>query len=227
MTYPHALTLTWLLAVLLACLLAYDMVHAGSVSVELGAGAAVCNRTIPDGTWVQTGLHHDVDCQNFTWKAGLDYRVSDRWAFQAYYANFGTFKIRQYNTVADEAYNPKEHKCTIADCSGHPFNTDDRMHAIAVSAKHTWSEIGPIQPFIGLGGGVLMHHLTAAFGDSRLRYHGNVPMLLMTGGLCYKLACMDTTYYHGLGGGDDWSAGLPISKEVVTASFTVKVPLWR
>ena len=233
MTYPRLVLTTWLLALLLALLLAYDLAHAEGWYLDVGAGVTKFSCTIcsSDGTWIQTGLPHDMTMTSFAYRAGAGYRWQ-AWSVQASYVNLGVAKIRQHYTVVDEQYNPKAHSC-LAPCTNlGPFHTHDLMEGAELTASYTWRH-WPIQPYVKLGAAGLYHRLTAQWTDASGMsqagtMHGWVPSAVLGGGLEYGWLYAEGSYYRGIGGSVDWSAGLPISKEQVVGFAGIRIPLtWR
>lgn len=127
-------------------------------------------------------------------------------------------------------YDPKAHRC-LSNCdSAAPFHTHDLMEGAELSISRHF-QVGPIEPFVRVGGAAVYHRLTAQFGGITLlgqdgkAFNGWIPTILAGGGICYSWVCGETTYYYGLGGPTDWSAGLPISKQSVQTLLTVNVPI--
>ena len=198
------------------------------IYVDLAGGFTQFTCTIcegdNDGTWRQAGLPNGIRRTSPAFRAGLGYRW-EQWSIQAHYLNAGQVKIHQYYTTDDASYDKVAHKC-LANCAtpNSRFETSDSYQGGELSlSKHF--RIGPVQPFLRAGGAVLFHALQVNFGATHLTMHGTIPMVLVGGGLCYHWLCGETTYYKGSGGGTEWSAGLPISKEMVVSLVSLKIPL--
>ena len=216
----------------LACALAYDMAHAGQFYLDAGIGAThfTCTICSDDGTWVQTGLPNSMTMNSLSWKLGLGYRVNERWSVGLSYLNMGTAKIRQDYTVSDQQYNPKQHTC-LAPCTNvGPFHTHDLMEGVELTASYHWRQ-WPIQPYLKVGAAGLYHRLTVQYngmtfyGQDGKPFNGWIYSSVIGGGLEYGWLYVDATYYRGLGGATDWSAGLPISKEQVVGFVGIRIPL--
>jgi len=227
MTYPRLVLTTWLLALLLTLLLAYDLAHAGEVSLEVGGGVThftctICNSG--DGTWVQTGLPHSMTMNSLAWKTGLAYRVTEQISLHTAYVNLGTAKIRQDYTVSDAQYDPHTHSC-LAPCTNlNQFNTHDLMEGVELAVSYHW-RYWLIQPYAKVGAAGLYHRLTAQNRGTTTTMHGWVPSTVLGGGADYGWFFLDASYYRGLGGVTDWSAGLPISKEQIVTILGIHIPL--
>jgi len=224
---------TWMIVLDLCLLLGgigatVVVAHAGAFYVTGSLGAAHFLRTIPDGTWIQEGLPHTTDLTSLAWRTGAGYRLNESWSVQAHYLNFGTAAI---NTLAvrDEQYNPHAHRCHTACDEARPFHSHDLMEGVEVSISRHWA-LGPVNPFLRAGGALLYHRLTVQWSDinhpsAQQTMHGWIPTALVGGGVCAGWLCAETTYYRGFGGGEDWSAGLPIAKQSVMTLLSVNVPL--
>lgn len=203
--------------------------HAGEVYLSGSMGVTSFIRTIDDGTWIQQGLEHNFHSQNFGWRSGVGYRIDPAWSVQAHYVNLGTVRLETL-AVSDDRYDPGTHRCLSHCDKAIPFHTHDLMEGVELSVSRHW-QIGPVEPFVRAGGAAMYHRLTAQFGGVTLlgqdgkAFNGWIPTALIGGGLCYRWLCGETTYYYGFGGGTDWSAGLPISKQSVQTLLTLNVPL--
>lgn len=229
MTYTQALATSWLLALALSIFAC--QAWAGTLYLDGGIGMThfACTICSDDGTWVQTGLPHSMTMNSLAYRTGLDYRFDNRrWGIEAHYLNMGVSKIRQDYTVSDAQYDPKHHQC-LAPCNNlGTFHTHDLMEGIELSFSHHW-QFKMIEPFLRLGAAGMYHRLTAQQTPGiTTTMHGWVPMTLIGAGLCTDtgLLCLETTYYRGVGGSTDWSAGLPLSKEALVSLASVKIALW-
>ena len=224
----------WILAAIVALLMlasecSRQPAYAGEWSLNVGAGATFFNRTIEDGTWIQKGLPHSTDLQDFAYRAGVSYAFNDRYSLQLNYLNMGTARLSNSYVVEDHEYDAKSSTCLIGgECLKRgPFHTTDTMQGGEISLTRTW-HLSALQPFVRVGAALMMHHIhvEAGTGGYTLDMHGKVPMGLVGAGLCYHWACVDTTYYHGPGGMNCLTpCGLPISKELLVTMVSVKVAL--
>lgn len=214
---------------LLLSLLLYSLSYAEGLYVTGGIGVTSFIRTIDDGTWIQEGLEHNFHSQNIGWRAGAGYRFNPAWSVQVHYVNLGTVRLETM-AVSDEQYDQQAHRCLSKCETAIPFHTHDLMEGVEVSASRHW-QIGPLEPFLRAGGAALYHRLTAQvngrtlYGQEGRAFNGWIPTALVGGGLCMGWVCGETTYYHGFGGGTNWSAGLPISTQAVQTLLTVNVPV--
>lgn len=203
--------------------------HAGEFYLSGSMGVTSFIRTVDDGTWIQRGLTHNFHSQNVGWRTGAGYRINPAWSVQAHYINLGTVRIETM-AVGDESYDPKANRCLSHCDKAIPFHTHDLMEGAEISVSRHW-QVGPIDPFLRAGGAAIYHRLTAQYGNVSMvgydgkAFNGWIPTALVGGGLCYRWVCGETTYYYGFGGGTDWSAGLPISKQSVQTLLTVNIPL--
>jgi hypothetical protein len=216
----------WLLLVAIggiSVLLAHTS-QAGEFYLDAGGGLTQFRRTIEDGTWIQDGLPHNTQTRTFGWRTGAGYRISPEWSVQAHYINLGTVAIDAQTTASEADYDRVAHRCTQNCSPTFGFHTHDLMEGGELSVSRHFS-IGPVAPFVRVGGAALYHRLTASFGGTTLTMHGWIPTALVGGGLCYGWVCADTTYYRGMGGPTDWSQGLPIAKQAFVSLINLTVPL--
>lgn len=222
MTYPRAVLLIWTAALLLACLLAYDIAHAEGWYVEGGLGMTNFQRTVEDGTWWQEGLPHSWDTHDTAWKLCGGYQF-ERWALSGCYVSAGVIK-NVAGFVGDEDYDPKNHVC-LRNCNKLSWLEGSdaiRLYELAGTYRWHWGEAW--SPFAKVGGALMTHRLTIANGGvPSQQYYGRIPSTALGAGLCYKLACVESTYYHGLGGMNCYTpCGFPLSKELFVTLFTLK-----
>jgi hypothetical protein len=128
------------------------------------------------------------------------------------YLDLGTAKIRQFYTVDDIQYDPHAHHCLAPCTNAGFFNTNDSVRGVdlSVTRQFRWGEV---EPSVRVGGAVFHHTLEARSAGTQLNMRGAIPTSLLGGGVSYRWIFVDATYYRGFGGGTEWSAGLPISKE--------------
>src|SRR3990167_427340 len=103
MNYPHAVLTTWLVALLLALGLAYDMAHAG-VFIEAQAGASYMPFTAQDGLWRQDAFGTSYQGVKLAYGGRLGYRFKAPYSVQVGMIRFGTSRI-ETDAVADQCYN--------------------------------------------------------------------------------------------------------------------------
>ena len=199
--------------------------HAGQWYATGSLGATQFTRTVHDGTHIQEGLPFSQTMTGLAYGAGLQYRLSDRWAFDVAYRNFGVAKIRA-RVVGDEAYWPAVKAC-ISNCTATvQYNTTDLYEGIELTASHYWQLSDSWELFAKLGGAGVYHRLVTQWQGNTWKQEGWIPMSVMGAGVCFdSWLCAESSYYRGFGGGLDWSAGLPISKEFVQGLFTIRIPL--
>src|SRR3990167_10003695 len=101
MTYPRAVLLSWLLALLLALGLAYDMAHAGQLSLDLKGGLVLPIRTTPDGTYWQDVNPHNTRLLTGAWAVGLNYQHTPALSFQTHWLDLGSRRING-TAISDE-----------------------------------------------------------------------------------------------------------------------------
>ena len=216
--------------ILLTCLLASSYAQAEGLYLDLASGFTQFTCTIcqgdNDGTWRQAGLPNGIRYTSPAFRAGLGY-AWDKWRVQASYLNAGQVKIHLYYTTGDDTYDKAAHRC-LANCStpNTRFETSDSYQGGELSLARDFT-IGPVKPFVRVGGAVLFHIIDVNFQTTHLKMHGTVPMGLIGGGLCYQWVCAETTYYKGFGGGTEWSAGLPVSKEMFVSLVSIRIPITK
>lgn len=235
MTYPRLVTITWAMALLLACLLAYDMARAGEVYLDAGIGGSLFAPTIGDGTWFNQGLEHHWKRDSISWKLGLTYRINPQWSVGLAYLNMGQTGVDARTTLDDSYYDPMNHKCLQKCDSLGSFKVRDRMQGGELTVSRAFP-IGDWSPYVKVGGAVMVHNLQAIIVDnanmSRVTFHGNIPMVVLGSGVEYRPWHLyaETSFYHGLGGDDSGCiggpCGWPISKQVLVTTFGFRFPLF-
>ena len=224
MTYPRALVITWSLALLLACALAYDMAHAEPY-ITVGGGFTAFTPTTADGDFVQHGLPHSYKWAAPAFKVGIGYNFTDRWAVEARYVNLGSNGYST-NFVADNAYNPKTHQC-LATCNQLGYlRARDYVQGFDLTVLRTFTDY-EYRPFIRLGAALMLHRLdvniqnhpalTAPDTQSFIRMDGRIPMLVGGVGVKHGHLSLETTLYYGFGGTNCLSpCGFPQSTQFMT-----------
>ena len=219
MTYPRAVIASWTLALLLACALAYDMAHAGSLSLDVKGGIAFPIRTTPDGTYWQQALPHDTKLLTGAYGVGLSYQVNPSWSIQAHYLDLGKSKIKG-RANSDENYDFRHHRCT-QNCSwSYGFKATDALQGGDLTATYTWPGEG-MRPFVK-GGFALLYHRAIfrnEWGDED-RLNGWLPELELGAGLAYKWAYIELDYFQGMNFGGQ---NLPISTQQVAVFAGVRL----
>jgi hypothetical protein len=190
---------------------------AWDVFVEGGVGASLNQFTTPDGVWVQQPFPNSHDMTSLAWKAGLGVQLSEHWSVTGSYVSLGESRATT-EFVSDHHYDH-------GDRSG-PRNTltaTDSLSGPQLVAAYRWTN-WPVQPFLS-GGVAVLHHYGAAW-DHRyphtkpFEFHGDIPMLVAGGGLCYGWLCGEVTYYRGI-----HAPNYPISTEAIVPTLSMKVPL--
>ena len=216
-----------LLVILLSPGLAFTQ-EIPKLKLNIGAGFAHHFPTTQDGTWYQQPFQHDFDTDSLTYKSGIEYSLDERWSINAGYVMLGHTYATAY-AVADENYDPRQHIC-LKNCTGQTlFNTKDVLTGGEVYATYTFRN-ETISPFITLGGAYMFHQLrgqaiaTTSIKPYNYEFDGSIIMFRTGVGACYKMVCIDTTYYHGLSGQDE--AHFPLSQRVLTTNVFLAIPLY-
>ena len=192
--------------------------NAGELFLDGALGTAFHTRTTPDGIWWQQPFPHSFDLTSRAYRAGLGLQVTEHWAITASYVNLGkTRATTEY--VEDDDYNHGR-------LSGprQKLVTTDYLSGPQITGTYRWTN-WTLQPFLS-GGVALLHHTGVAINPRapeerfQFHFHGDVPMLVAEGGICYKWICGDVTYYRGV-----HSPNYPISTEAIVSMIGVKVPL--
>ena len=203
------------------------------VYLDLAGGFTQFIPTWQDGDFHQDGLPHRYDSQAFAWRAGIGYRLNERWSVQAHYLNFGTTRVF-VEFVDDRDYDPKVHQC-LRNCQRTgQLTASDAVQGGEVSVSHHWP-FDAWAPFVRLGGALLFHRFSIENynGTFAQKHYGRIPTALIGGGVCYKVLCAETTYYAGFGspnGGcvaqsEESGCGYPISKQLIMSLISLRIPL--
>lgn len=222
MSYPRAVLLTWTLAALLACLLVYDIAHAGNWSLDLKGGVAMPFRTTPDGTYWQRAYPHNTKPLTGAYGIGLSYQHTPTLSFQAHWLDLGSSRIKGRAT-SDEHYDQYQSRCVVKCTQTYAYRATDRLQGGDLTATYTWEREG-IRPFVK-GGVALLYH-RAIFrheNGNEDRFNGWIPELELGAGLAYEWAYMELDYFQGMNFGGQ---NLPISTQQVALFAGVKVELW-
>lgn len=224
MTYLRLLLTTWTLAILLACLLAYDMAHAGSLSLDIKGGVAWPIRTTPDGTYWQQAYPHNTKPLTGAYGVGLNYQHTPTLSFQAHYLDLGTSRIKGH-AITDDHYDYKAHRCKYgpAECTAtYGYRATDSLRGGDLTATYTWERDG-VRPFVKGGVALLYHRATFRnewSGEDR--FNGWIPELELGAGLSYEWAYLELDYFQGLNFGGQ---NMPISTQQVVMFAGVKLPV--
>ena len=231
MSYSRSVALTWALALLLALLLAYDLAHAGELFLDMAAGASRFLVTTPDGDYQQKDLPHSFDLKSAAYRIGLGWRFNDRWSIQGGYINLGTVN-QSAVFVPDEFFDPKAGKCINGCQRKANYRITDAYHGGELTVARTWHPTEDYSLFLKAGWAYLMHRFTINKEDGSgqaNQHYGQFPATVAGIGACYKWACAETTYYHGLGGSNGFMGqdqGWPLSKEIVLFTAGLQIPIW-
>ena len=224
MTYPRAVLTAWLLAILLACALAYDMAHAESY-ITVGGGFTAFVPTTADGDFVQRGFSPNYKRAAPAFKVGIGYNFADRWAVEVRYVNLGS---NGYNSkfVGDTAYDAKQHRCTVSCGDYGSLRARDYVQGFDLTVIRTFTSY-EYRPYFRLGAALMLHRLDVnilnnpvnAAPDSQtfIRTDGRMPMLVAGVGAKHGHFTLETTLYYGLGGNNCLTyCGFPQSTQFVT-----------
>jgi hypothetical protein len=188
--------------------------HAFEVFVEGGVGVSLNQFTTPDGVWIQQPFPNSRDMTSLAWKAGLGVQLTEHWSVTGSYVSLGESRATT-EFVSDHNYD-------YGDRTG-PRNTltaTDALSGPQLVAAYRWTQ-WPVQPFLS-GGVAVLHHYGAAW-DHRyanakpFEFHGDIPMLVAGGGLCYRWLCGEVTYYRGV-----QAPNYPISTSTIVPMVSVK-----
>lgn len=196
---------------------------ASDLYLNLGIGAALHQKTVDNGTWYQEGIGpYRFGLTSLAGKAGLGIRLDPDWAIEANILSLGQTRS-SYWAVGDDEYNPKTHQCHTT-CSPRAFSAKDKVNLVEVAALRSWHVWG-MDPFVKAGAFLGVHDLnfvgTSPNSEGQAnKYSGYFPGAVIGGGVCYRWACAETSYYAGIG-----STGYPIARNILVPMFTVKIPL--
>lgn len=166
------------------------------------------------GTWAQPGLPEDIYRDRLGWKAGLGLQFTEDWGAEVNVVDAGTIKIRLHNTVADDKYNKDAHACLPGCVNLGEFDTDDHYRGLEAALVRSF-QVDVYKLRVKLGSAVFHHNLQARYSGNTINMRGTVPMPMLGVELGYGWLKTAVTYYHGIGGYTEWSAGLPVSKEII------------
>lgn len=229
MSYLQAVLTTWLLAFTLAvgsCQLAQAGVY-----IDAGLGVSLFQRTVEPGTWYQPPLPYQFDLVDPAWRIGAGYRFNERVSVQGYVSSLGTSRVSS-KFVGDNEYDPHAQACFGPTCSNpHSLTAVDSVRVYELTASYHF-RLWELEPFLRVGPALMTHRLTvnSVHNDGSLKvahqHYGRIPTAVFGAGVCSSgqvQACLEATYYRGLGGMDCLtSCQWPIGKEVVVPMFSVR-----
>jgi hypothetical protein len=232
--YQDILALS-LLGTLLTCiLLLAGAATAGEFYLTGGVGQTRFEPTVPDGTWYQEAFPYQFTKQDLGWQIGAGYALTEAWAVEIKYLDFGTARLHGRWTTSDANYNPIIHQPTGAYMSWMGTG-QDRVHGVSLAVRRAW-QIGGVDPFLLAGGIIGHHHIQVEVSDLRDQHGQALPMPsgdhsasfsgmlyggVVGGGVCYQHICGQVEYYKILS-----HAGFPISTSIVMPTLIVRVPLF-
>jgi hypothetical protein len=235
MTYPRAVLTAWLLAILLACALAYDMAQAGEKKADTGIFLDVAGGmtnflvTSADGDYRQGSLPHAFDTRSAAYRAELGWRFNKRWAIQAGYVNLGTLN-QSAIFVPDENYDPKTAACLNGCTRRKNYRITDAYHGGELTLTRSFG-FDDWSLFLKAGGAYLMHRFTMNLEDGSgnfSQHYGRFPATVAGAGVSYKWAYFETNWIHGIGGSNGFMGqdqGWPLSKEMLVMWFGFRIPI--
>jgi len=210
--------------------------YAGQVSLVGGLGGAFFQNTVDDGTWRQDKVQTpNTRLFDRAWKVGLEYRINPRWSVQSHYFDWGENVTKSLFASDDDYYGGRCHSGPGPSCPASYNRVVDRMKGVDVTVSRYWKVNEVMELYLTGGGAMTFHELKWAGGDGvygPTRFYGNIPMLVVGGGLCYNtMFCWDTNFYMGtlsmnsgcIGGGQT-ECGYPLAKQVVETAALVKIP---
>ena len=217
---------------LLLSLLVWPSLVGAEVYLDLAGGLTRFLITAPDGDYIQRDLPHTLDLNSLAYRVGLGYRFNERWGIRSSWINFGTVN-QSANFTADADYNAKVGKCTANCANAAPYRMTDNYRGVELVVTRSFAIAENWTLQASLGGAYIDHRFTinknAGTNDESHRNRGQFPATVLGGGACYKWACMETSYYHGLGGSNGFMGqdqAWPLSKEIFVTVLSIKVPLF-
>ncbi len=198
--------------------------YASDWYVNMGLGATMFQQTTQNGTWLQEGQPYKMTMLDLSGKLGLGYRFSPEWAIEINALSFGQAKSAGM-AVPDEYYEPEKHKPKDGAPKPNHFDARQRSYGGEIVALRSF-HLGEFSPFLKLGGFATMNDMPYTIVDVptgqtfQEAYKGYTVGIVGGGGVCYKWACAEASYYRGMG-----SSGYPISKSFLVPMLTLKIPL--
>lgn len=198
--------------------------HASDLYLNLGLGATMFQQTTQNGTWLQEGQPYKMTMMDLSGKLGLGYRFSPDWAMEINALSFGQAKSAGM-AVPDEYYEPEKHKPKDGAPKPNHFDARQRSYGGEIVALRSF-HLGEFSPFLKLGGFATMNDMPYTIVDVptgqtfQEAYKGYTVGIVGGGGICYKWACAEASYYRGMG-----SSNYPISKSFLVPMISLKIPL--
>lgn len=198
--------------------------HASDLYLNLGLGATLFQQTTQNGTWLQEGQPYKMNLLDLAGKLGLGYRLSSEWALEINALSFGQAKSAGL-AVPDEYYEPHAHKAKHGAPPPNHFDARQRSYGGEVVALRSF-HLGEFSPFLKLGGFATFNDMPYTILDVpanqtfQSSYQGYTVGIVGGGGICYKWACAEASYYRGMG-----SSNYPISKSFLVPMISLKIPL--
>lgn len=208
----------------IAAVMYSPLAYASDFYVNMGLGATMFQQTTQNGTWLQEGQPYKMTMLDLSGKLGVGYRFSQAWALEVNALSLGQARSAGL-AVPDEYYEPKAHKAKHGAPAPNHFDARQRSYGGEVVVVRSF-QVGPLSPFLKAGGFATFNDMpyTIIEGPTsnvfQSSYQGYTVGVVGGGGVCYGWACLEATYYRGMG-----SSGYPISKSFLVPMFTIKVPL--
>lgn len=199
-------------------------VHASDFYLNMGLGATLFQQTTQNGTWLQEGQPYNMNLLDLAGKLGLGYRFNESWAMEVNGLSFGQARSAGL-AVPDEYYQPHAHKPRHDAPKPNHFDARQRSYGGEIVALRSF-QLGEFSPFLKLGGFATFNDMPYTIlsqpdmTPAQERYTGYTVGIVGGGGICYKWACAEASYYRGMG-----SSNYPISKSFLVPMFTLKIPL--
>ena len=194
--------------------------------LDLAGGATQFMVTAQDGDYRQEGLPHTFDLTSAAYRVGLGWTFNEQWSIQAAYINLGTLK-QSAVFVSDEHYDRHTTHC-LNGCPNQAHHTiTDAYQGGELTVTRTFA-FDSFDLFLKGGGALLLHRFTIhrLYDGTFLEHYGRFPATVVGAGGCYGAVCLETTYYHGIGGSNCLTpCGWPLSKEMFVSLLSVKLPI--
>lgn len=208
----------------IAAMMYSPLAYASDFYVNMGLGATMFQQTTQNGTWLQEGQPYKMNLLDLSGKLGLGYRFNESWSMEMNALSFGQARSAGL-AVPDEYYEPDAHKPKHGAPKPNHFDARQRSYGGEIVALRSFY-LGGFSPFLKLGGFATINNMPYTINDATshetyyMAYHGYTVGIVGGGGVCYKWACAEASYYRGMG-----SSNYPISKSFLVPMFTVKIPL--
>src|SRR3990167_5316479 len=223
-TPQDTMRLTFLCALVLSNLVPVPS-YAG-LYLDLAGGATQFMVTAQDGDYRQEGLPHTFDLTSAAYRVGLGWQFDERWSIQAAYLNLGTLN-QSAVFVSDEHYDRHTKHCLNGCPNQAHYTITDAYQGGELTVTRTFA-FDSFDLFLKGGGALLLHRVTIhrLYGGTFLEHYGRFPATVVGAGGCYGAVCLETTYYHGIGG-YNWLTPCrwPLSKEMFVSLLSIKIPI--